>query len=68
MTAITRIILRMGQIIESTAWTAKNCSVGSTGGNLVDSPEPAAFSCANSLLEITIVIKNLPGKIISCEF
>ena len=60
MTAISRIILRMGQIIESTAWTAKNCSVGSTRGNLVDSPEPARFSCEGNLPKITIVLQNLP--------
>ena len=65
------IILWMGQIIESTAQKAKNndfALVGSTGGNLTDSQEPATFSCANSLLEITIVIENLPGKIMLCEF
>ena len=53
MTATSRIILRMGQIIKSTAMTANNndfALVGSTGGNLTDSPEPATLSCADSLL------------------
>ena len=42
---------KINQIIQDDGGTS---TLQCTGGNLTDSPEPATFSCADSLLEITI--------------